>query len=103
MEKKQYKLIGSDGKSYLSETKGEYGGHKKGKLYGKLNCPTALKWIEKGHYVENRVFFANEKDAVSAGFRPCGSCLKEKYAEWKANPEKFRQKILGKKSSEKTF
>jgi methylphosphotriester-DNA--protein-cysteine methyltransferase len=30
-----------------------------------------------------RVFFANEKDAIAAGYRPCGRCLRDKYNEWK--------------------
>jgi len=40
-------------------------------------------WIEKGHYVKHRVFFAKAADAVSAGYRPCANCLPEQYAEWK--------------------
>jgi len=30
------------------------------------------------------VFFANEKDAIDAGYRPCGTCMKEQYKKWKA-------------------
>jgi methylphosphotriester-DNA--protein-cysteine methyltransferase len=32
---------------------------------------------------ENRVFFRIEEEAVQAGFRPCGHCLKKEYAKWK--------------------
>jgi methylphosphotriester-DNA--protein-cysteine methyltransferase len=52
-------------------------------LYGRLDCPAALRAIARGGYVKNRVFFADEKIAVSAGFRPCAVCLPERYARWK--------------------
>lgn len=78
-----YKLIGKDGKQYLSETPGTLGGHKKLKIYGRLDCPSALKYIEKGQYVKQRVFFADEETAIAAGYRPCGVCMKEQYKKWK--------------------
>jgi len=31
------------------------------------------------------VFFADEKTAVAAGYRPCAKCMPEEYGEWKAN------------------
>jgi methylphosphotriester-DNA--protein-cysteine methyltransferase len=34
--------------------------------------------------MENRVFFASEKEAVDEGYRPCGHCMKEQYKLWKA-------------------
>ncbi|MDD4110615.1 MAG: Ada metal-binding domain-containing protein [Clostridia bacterium] len=83
MENKLYKLIGKDGKTYLSEKPGQLGGNKDIKIYGKLDCPSALRWIAKGKYVKNRVFFANEADAIKAGYRPCAVCMKEKYKQWK--------------------
>jgi hypothetical protein len=52
-------------------------------VYGKLDCEAALRAIARGGYVENRVFFADEKTAVSAGFRPCAVCLPKSYAQWK--------------------
>lgn len=78
-----YKLIGKDGKEYLSETKGTLGGHKRLKIYGKLDCKSALRYIAKGQYVKYRVFFADEETAIQAGYRPCGVCMKEKYKIWK--------------------
>ena len=53
-------------------------------VYGRLDCPTALRWIAKGQYVQHRVFFADEETAVAAGYRPCGHCLRERYREWLA-------------------
>jgi methylphosphotriester-DNA--protein-cysteine methyltransferase len=42
-----------------------------------------LRWIAKGHYVKQRVFFADEATAITAGYRPCAGCLKDRYALWK--------------------
>ena len=66
----------SNGKEYLSKKPGKYGGYRRGKqkLYGELDCPSALRWIEKGHYVKYRVFFASKEDAEKAGFRACKIC-----------------------------
>jgi hypothetical protein len=81
---KTYRLCDADGKVYQSSTKGALGGHRKDKIYGTLNCKGAARWIAKGHYVNERVFFANEQTAIAAGFRPCANCLPEKYKGWKS-------------------
>lgn len=80
---KMYKLIGRDGKPYYSESKGTLGGYRPSKIYGRLDCPSAKRYIAKGQYVKNRVFFADEETAVAAGYRPCAICMKEKYLLWK--------------------
>lgn len=80
---KIYKLIGADGKPYESATPGILGGHSRNRGYGRLDCPSALLWIAKGYYVTHRVFFADEETAIAAGYRPCASCLKERYVLWK--------------------
>jgi hypothetical protein len=49
---KTYTLIGADGRPYQSETPGSLGGHRRQKGYGRLDCPSALRWIAKGHYVK---------------------------------------------------
>ncbi len=77
-----YKFIGSDKQKYLSETPGTFGGHRKTKIYGRMDCRAALRAIEKGGYVKDRVFFADEQTAIVAGYRPCAVCLPEKYATW---------------------
>ena len=86
---KKFKLIDSNGQEYLSSTPGKLGGHRKLKIYGRLDCPSAKKWIEKGHYVSNRVFFANEAIALAAGYRPCAKCMPEQYKKWKEQKEQF--------------
>ena len=92
---KLYKLLGADGKIYKSETPGEYGGNSKMKIYGRLDCPSANSAIKRfpGSYEKYRVFFADEKTALAAGYRPCGNCLRQKYREYKEDPEKYKAKF----------
>ncbi len=86
-------LMGSDGKPYESSVPGVLGGHRGGKTYGLFDCRAALQAIARGGYVKHRVFFLDEATAVAAGYRPCGVCLPEKYAAWKAKqPTKTPQK-----------
>lgn len=90
IEKKQFKLIDSNNKIYLSDTKGTIGGNKKLKIYGKLDCPSAKRWIDKGKYISNRVFFETEEVAIAAGYRPCAVCMPKEYKEWK-NKQKAKK------------
>src|SRR5271155_1658722 len=77
---KLYRLVGRDGAEYLSPAKGLVGGHHRSKIYGRLDCPSALRAIAKGDtYQKHRVFFADAAIAVAAGYRPCGSCLRAEY------------------------
>lgn len=80
---RRYTLTGSDRQPYPSTTKGALGGHRAGRIYGRLDCPSALRAIARGGYVANRVFFADEETARAAGFRPCAVCLPERYAAWR--------------------
>lgn len=57
VDDKKYKLLDGNSDEYLSDVPGKLGGNKGLKIYGKLDCPSANRWIEKGHYVDNRVFF----------------------------------------------
>ena len=90
-EEKLYRLIGADGKEYLSRAPGTMGGHRKLKIYGRLDCPNALRHIANGHYVKHRVFFADEQTAIAAGYRPCGVCMKEAYKAWKSTQSEKTQ------------
>lgn len=92
---KQYKLLGSDGKEYLSETPGTLGGNSKLKIYGRLDCPSALSTIRRfpGSYEKVRVFFPDEKTALAAGYRPCGRCLREQYREYMNDEQAYRDKF----------
>jgi methylated-DNA-[protein]-cysteine S-methyltransferase len=82
--RRTWTLVGADGKPYESATPGTLGGHRRSKGYGRLDCPAALRWIAKGHYVKHRVFFADEATAAAAGYRPCAVCMPERYAEWRS-------------------
>jgi methylphosphotriester-DNA--protein-cysteine methyltransferase len=79
-----YTLIGADGSPYESSAPGTLGGHRRTKVYGRLDCAGALRWIAKGHYVSHRVFFADEPTAIAAGYRPCARCMPAEYRAWKS-------------------
>ena len=49
MEEKLYKLVNENGEEYLSSIPGTLGGNKRLKIYGRLDCPSALRWIEQGY------------------------------------------------------
>ena len=86
-EVKLYRLIGRDGKEYLSPEKGQYGGHTGTKVYGRMDCPAAMRALNgplRDVYIQHRVFFKDEATALAAGYRICGACLREKYKQWKA-------------------
>jgi DNA/RNA endonuclease YhcR with UshA esterase domain len=56
------------------------GGYQKGKIYGTLSCASG-----KRMKTENRVFFKDEQEAITAGYRPCGNCMPHQYKQWKQN------------------
>jgi hypothetical protein len=83
-----YRLVGADGTEIDSTTPGTLGGHRRTRVYGRLDCPVALGLIERGFDLRpQRVFFADERAAIAAGYRPCGSCLHAAYRAWKAAQE----------------
>jgi methylphosphotriester-DNA--protein-cysteine methyltransferase len=79
-----WRLLGRDGRPYDRPTPGTLGGHRRSKIYGRLDCRGARQAIARGGYVANRVFFADESTAIAAGYRPCAVCLPDEYARWKA-------------------
>lgn len=83
MPNRTYVLRGPDNKPYDSETPGLLGGHRKTKIYGRLDCRGAAQAIARGGYVASRVFFADEPTAIAAGYRPCAVCMPEAYVVWK--------------------
>ena len=78
-----YVLLGPEG-PYPSSALGTLGGHRRSRIYGRLDCPSALRAIARGGYVTHRVFFADEAGAVAAGYRPCAVCLRADYDVWRA-------------------
>lgn len=84
MVRRRYRLVGADGLVSESDTPGALGGNRRSRIYGRLDCRSALRAIARGGaYAAHRVFFADEATAVAAGYRPCASCLPDRYAEWK--------------------
>ncbi|WP_024802567.1 Ada metal-binding domain-containing protein [Nocardia sp. BMG51109] len=79
-----YTLLGADGKPYRSAVPGALGGHRRLRIYGRLDCPAALRALSRGPYAAHRVFFADERTAVAAGYRPCAVCLRAEYLAWKS-------------------
>lgn len=103
-----YRVVGEDGVERESTVRAEivgirWSGPDKpiyGSLEGCAPAKRALKRCDEHPDTpcpirERRVFLANERAAVAAGFRPCGRCFPADYREWKADPEAFRIRILG--------
>lgn len=84
-EPHRFTLIGADGRPHRSATPGTLGGHRRGRLYGRLDCPSARRALAAGGYRRDRVFFADATTAVAAGYRPCAVCLPDDYARWRAS------------------
>jgi len=55
-----------------------FGGNRKLKIYGLLNCKSGKRMKR-----ENRVFFNTEEEALLNNYRPCGHCMRQKYFKWK--------------------
>jgi hypothetical protein len=85
---KVYVLLGSDGVLLRSVTPGVCGGHSGLRIFGRLDCPSALRYLRLGYYRKHRVFFAGADVALTAGYRPCARCLPDAYAAWKAGEGK---------------
>jgi hypothetical protein len=81
-----YMLMDHNGQPARSAVPGTLGGNSRSKLYGRLDCPAALRAIAAAAdiYARTRVFFADEETAVAAGYRPCASCLPIAYRNWKS-------------------
>lgn len=82
---KNYQLINKSNEQTISKIPGTLGGNKRLKIYGRFDCPSALRYIKNGHYINHRVFFQDEETAIDAGYRPCGICMKKEYKKWKEN------------------
>jgi hypothetical protein len=87
---KSYTLLGPDRRSYQSITPGTWGGHRQRKVYGRLDCPSAVRWIAKGHYVQHRVSFVDEEVAIAAGYRALRSLPPAEVPEMASRPRVAR-------------
>jgi methylphosphotriester-DNA--protein-cysteine methyltransferase len=78
-------LVAADGSMTSSETPGTLGGHRRRRIYGRLDCKAARRALGTGtSYSQQRVFFADEATAIAAGYRPCATCMPAEYKAWKA-------------------
>ena len=82
---KTWRLIGPDGEPCASNRPGTIGGHRRTRLYGRLDCPAARRAIARGGYRQHRVFFRDEGTAIAAGYRPCAICMAEAYSRWRSS------------------
>jgi len=55
MTARTYTLLGPDRQPYQSATSGALGGHRPGRVYGRLDCPAALRAIARPVRPESRV------------------------------------------------
>jgi hypothetical protein len=85
---KGYTLLDPNGAEVRSARPGALGGNRRGRIYGRLDCPSALRAIARSGYVEQRVFFADEETARAAGYRPCARCLPQEYRRWTVEPKR---------------
>lgn len=84
-------LLGGDGTAYESPVPGTLGGNGRARIYGRLDCWSALRALRQGGYADHRVFFLDAATARAAGYRPCGHCLRTEYREWMTRqPERPR-------------
>lgn len=58
-----------------------FGGNARLKIYGTLDCRSGKRMKR-----DNRDFFSSEAEAVTAGYRPCGHCMRTDYLKWKHGP-----------------
>jgi hypothetical protein len=61
-------------------------GHRRGRIYGRLDCPSGRRMRR-----EQRVFFADEAEALALGYRPCGRCLPLAYRAWRSEAGRDRR------------
>ena len=65
-------------RSLIRSRKVQFAGNQRLKIYGTLRCKSGQRML-----INNRVFFASEKAAIDAGYRPCAHCLYKQYLDWK--------------------
>jgi methylphosphotriester-DNA--protein-cysteine methyltransferase len=65
-------------KELINDGKIRFGGNRKLKIYGMLDCPSGTR-MNPG----NRVFFESEGEAKENGYRPCGHCMRMAYLQWR--------------------
>ncbi len=70
-----WRLVGPNDKPYASAVPGILGGHRRNRIYGRLDCSAVLCAIAPDGEVNHCVFFPPKERAQAAGYRPCAVCL----------------------------
>jgi methylphosphotriester-DNA--protein-cysteine methyltransferase len=78
-----YRLTQADGSIVACDAPGLFGGNRRLRIYGRLDCPSARRALSRG-YTKRRVFFRDEATAIAAGYRPCAVCMPNEYRRWKS-------------------
>jgi hypothetical protein len=68
---KTYRLMGKGVGFLFQQGQGQLGGNGRLKIYGRLDCPSALRAI-RTNVSETPGIFADEATVIAAGFRACG-------------------------------
>jgi methylphosphotriester-DNA--protein-cysteine methyltransferase len=71
-------LTASELRGRIDRDEIRFAGHLHLKIYGLLQCGSGKRMNR-----ENRVFFSSETEAIAAGFRPCGNCMRNSYKAWR--------------------
>lgn len=71
----------------LMKGKVRWAGNARLMIYGRLDC-SAGKRMQRA----NRVFFTSESEAIAAGYRPCGVCMRKEYRVWKQSRRQQRMR-----------
>ena len=79
----RYLLTLADRTIAPSTVPGRLGGNRASRIYGRLDCSSAIRALARG-YAKRRVFFADEATAIAAGYRPCAVCMPEAHRRWKS-------------------
>ena len=80
---KKYKLIGPDCQTYLSATPGTFGGHRRQKIYGRLDCSVAHCEPLLGAAMWRTGSFSRMKRLLLPRDIDRARCLPEHYQRWK--------------------
>jgi methylphosphotriester-DNA--protein-cysteine methyltransferase len=75
-----YKLTSEEVTLLIRKRQITFGGNKRLKIYGLLQCRSGKRMLRK-----NRVFFSSVDEATKLGYRPCGHCMKKEYKNRKEN------------------
>lgn len=81
---KTHTLIGADGKPHVSAEKGILGGRRGTKIFGRLDCPAALRAHCPRQVRQPPSLLRRLGNSHPSRYRPCAVCMPDAYQTWKA-------------------